>query len=134
MLSEGDIIVAQLPQADGSTKLRPVLLLRQLPGFGDFLVCGISSQIHQAVDRFDIILSKDFDGFNETGLRVPSVVRLTFSFSSPARSNEESTWKTVSDDSQNPSIESGKPPYLRSQALNNVILKNSFVCISNHFN
>ncbi len=40
---EGEIILAQLPQADGGTKLRPVLLLKELPGYKDFLVCGIST-------------------------------------------------------------------------------------------
>ena len=56
MVSDGDIVVAELPQADGSVKLRPVLLLRKLPGFGDFLSCGISTQLRQAEAGFDVIL------------------------------------------------------------------------------
>ena len=78
MVSEGDIIVAQLPQADGSSKSRPVLALRSFPPFGDWLVCGISSQLHQAVEGFDVILQDDFAEFPDTGLRVSSVVRLSF--------------------------------------------------------
>jgi len=78
ILSEGDLIVAELPQADGRTKPRPVLLLRELPGFGDFLVCGISSQIHQAQDGFDQIIADTDDFFGATGLQVSSVVRLNF--------------------------------------------------------
>ncbi len=75
MVSEGDIVVARLPQADGGAKLRPVVLLSELPGFGDFLVCGVSSQLRQAVRSFDIVIDDDFA---VTGLRVPSVVRLAF--------------------------------------------------------
>jgi hypothetical protein len=42
-MTEGDIALASLPQADGHIKNRPVLLLRRLPPFDDFLVCGIST-------------------------------------------------------------------------------------------
>lgn len=85
MLSEGDLIVADLPQADGRTKPRPVLLLRELPGFGDFLVCGISSQIHQAQDDFDQIIADTDDFFGETGLQASSVARLNFLSTLPTR-------------------------------------------------
>ena len=39
----GDIILTNLPQWDGNIKLRSVLLLKQLPGYSDFLVFGIST-------------------------------------------------------------------------------------------
>jgi mRNA interferase MazF len=39
-MREGEIILANLPQADDNFKLRPVLLLKQLPGYNDLLVCG----------------------------------------------------------------------------------------------
>jgi len=74
MVSEGEIVVARLPQADGGAKLRPVVLLRELPGFGDFLVCGVSSQLGQAIGGFDVIIADDSDGFAGSGLRVSSVV------------------------------------------------------------
>jgi len=32
MVSEGDVVLAELPQADGQVKQRPILLLRKLPG------------------------------------------------------------------------------------------------------
>jgi mRNA interferase MazF len=85
MLSEGDLIVAELPQADGGTKPRPVLLLKELPGFGDFLVCGVSSQIHQAQDGFDQIVASTDDFFDATGLQVTSVIRLNFLATLPPR-------------------------------------------------
>jgi len=37
-MNEGDIALAVLPQANGQVKNRPVILLRRLPPYGDFLV------------------------------------------------------------------------------------------------
>ncbi len=45
-MNEGDVILALIPQADGVEKNRPALILREMPPFGDMLVCGISTQIH----------------------------------------------------------------------------------------
>ncbi|MCB1234064.1 MAG: type II toxin-antitoxin system PemK/MazF family toxin [Verrucomicrobiae bacterium] len=78
MVLEGEIVVAKLPQADGASKLRPVVLLRELPGFGDFLVCGVSSQLRQAVPDFDEVIHAGSMDFQKTGLKVSSVVRLAF--------------------------------------------------------
>jgi mRNA interferase MazF len=77
-MREGEIALANLPQADGSYKLRPVLLLKQLPGYNDFLVCGISTQIHQRINDFDELLDVNASQFNETGLRQSSIIRLSF--------------------------------------------------------
>lgn len=71
---EGKIILAELPQADGQTKIRPALVLRMMPPFNDYLVCGISSQLHQTVQGFDEVLRPSA----QNGLRVISVVRLGF--------------------------------------------------------
>lgn len=78
-MKEGDVVLAALPQADGKSKLRPILLLRQLPQpYNDFLVCGISTQIHQLIKDFDeLILEKDND-FNDSGIIKESVIRLSF--------------------------------------------------------
>jgi mRNA interferase MazF len=48
-VKEGDVILTQIPQSDGTLKSRPALVLRELPPFRDLLVCGISTQTHQAV-------------------------------------------------------------------------------------
>ena len=42
-MKEGDIILTPLMQADGMMKNRPALLLRELPPYGDFLTCGITT-------------------------------------------------------------------------------------------
>jgi mRNA interferase MazF len=53
---EGDIALASLPQSDGFIKPRPAVLLRQMPPFGDWLVCGISTQLHQRVVGLDELI------------------------------------------------------------------------------
>jgi mRNA interferase MazF len=77
-MREGEIILANLPQADGSVKLRPVLLLKQLPGYNDFLVCGISTQLHQLIRDFDELIDEKNNDFIQTGLRQSSIIRLGF--------------------------------------------------------
>jgi mRNA interferase MazF len=49
-----------------------------MPPFGDFLVCGVSTQLHQAVSGFDdVIQPKDAD-FGTDGLKAASLIRLGF--------------------------------------------------------
>ena len=48
-MKEGDIVLALLPQTDGRGKYRPAVVLRRMPGFGDLLVCGVSTQLRQQV-------------------------------------------------------------------------------------
>ncbi|QVL51097.1 MAG: hypothetical protein KFB96_12280 [Thiocapsa sp.] len=45
-MNEGDVALTPLPQADGRVKNRPTIALRRMPGFGDWLVCGVSTQLH----------------------------------------------------------------------------------------
>ena len=75
-MKEGDIALAPLPQADGQIKNRPVVLLRRLPPFGDFLVCGISTQLHQRVADFDEVIEKADKEFPASGLKAASLIRL----------------------------------------------------------
>ncbi len=69
-------MLIHLPQADGNTKLRPVLLLKQLPGYNDFLVCGISTQLHHLIQNFDELIDEKSNRSAETGLRQSSIIRL----------------------------------------------------------
>jgi mRNA interferase MazF len=73
-MNEGQIALADLPQATGPAKRRPVLLLRQMPGYGDYLVCGLSTQTRQYLPGFDELLTPD----STNKLRLASVVRLGF--------------------------------------------------------
>jgi mRNA interferase MazF len=77
-MKEGDVLLAAVPQADDQTKLRPVVFLRTMPPYGDLLVCGVSSQLHQQVLGFDELLTPEEPGFASTGLLAPSIVRLGF--------------------------------------------------------
>jgi mRNA interferase MazF len=77
-MKEGDIALTALPQSDGKSKLRPVLVLRQMPPFNDLLVCGISTQLHQQVKNFDEILDTNDNDFRQCGLLKPSLIRLSF--------------------------------------------------------
>lgn len=77
-MREGDIAKAALQQSNNSFKIRPVLLLKKMPPFGDWLVCGISTQLKHEVNNFDIILSDSETGFENTGLLRSSLIRLGF--------------------------------------------------------
>lgn len=64
----------------------PALILRQMPGFGDFLVCGISTQLRQRIAGFDEIIEASDDDFKESGLKAPSLIRLGYLATLPASS------------------------------------------------
>lgn len=79
MKQAGQIVVTPFPYTVLSgQKLRPVLLLRQAsPRFDDWLACMVSSQLQQAEPGFgELILPADAD-FAGSGLKAPSVLRLT---------------------------------------------------------
>ncbi len=77
-MKEGDVILTPVPQADGTTKNRPAIFLRELPPYGDLLVCGVSTQLHQKVEGFDDILSTSDVDFAASGLKSASLIRLSF--------------------------------------------------------
>jgi len=74
----GQIALLSFPQVDlGVGKTRPVLLLAQLPGrYEDWLVCMLSTQLHQAVPGFDEVLDENELDFRDSGVKVPSVIRV----------------------------------------------------------
>ena len=77
-MKERDIILAAIPQADGSVKKRPALLLKFMPPYGDCLVCGVSTQLRHAVPDFDAIVAEGDEDFIASGLKASSVIRLGF--------------------------------------------------------
>jgi mRNA interferase MazF len=58
--------------------LRLALLLRRRPPFGDWLVCGVSTQLQQRVAGFDEVLAPSDAEFASTGLKTASLIRLGF--------------------------------------------------------
>ena len=77
-MKEGDVILTPIPQADGSVKNRPAVVLREMPRYHDLLVCGVSTQIHQRVEGFDEIVSPSDPDFSISGLLSESLIRLGF--------------------------------------------------------
>jgi len=77
-MKEDNIVLVDLPQSGGGSKLRPALILRQLPKYNDFLVCGISTQINKYIKDLDEILNEDDIDFDQTGLHKTSLIRIFF--------------------------------------------------------
>lgn len=75
-MKEGDVLLASLPQSDGMVKNRPVLCLASMPPYRDLLVCGLSTQIQQAVPNFDELLGPAEADYASSGLKAASVIRL----------------------------------------------------------
>jgi mRNA interferase MazF len=78
MIREGQIVLLRFPYADHKdTKLRPALVIRQLPrAYEDWLICMISSQLSQKVSSFDEIISEEDSDFTSSGLKFTSVIRI----------------------------------------------------------
>jgi mRNA interferase MazF len=85
-MNERDVVLTPLPQADGKVKNRPAVLLRRLPPFGDWLVCGVTSQVHLAVSGFDELIAPQDSDFVASGLKTASLVRLGFLATLPTTS------------------------------------------------
>ena len=78
MKQAGQVIVFRFPQTDlGEGNLRPAVLLNKLPGeYDDWLICMVSSQMHQYIAGFDEIIQEGDSDFGESGLKMTSVVRV----------------------------------------------------------
>ncbi len=77
-MTEGDVVLTPVPQADGTIKNRPAVFLREMPPFKDLLVCGISTQLRQEVKGFDELISPSDADFASSGLVRESLIRLGF--------------------------------------------------------
>ena len=77
-MKEGEVVLTPLPQADGQIKNRPAVVLREMPPHGDFLVCGVSTQLHHEVAAFDDPIRPGDSDFPSSGLKAPSLIRLSF--------------------------------------------------------
>ena len=79
MKRAGQVVLFNFPQTDfASSKIRPALLLARLPGgYDDWLICMISSQMHQYIDGLDDIIRPDTDDFGQSGLKAECVFRVS---------------------------------------------------------
>jgi mRNA interferase MazF len=79
MKQAGQIVLTPFHYSDLScSKLRPVLILLQASvRFDDWLVCMVSSRLHQAESGFDELINPTDADFAATGVKVPSILRLS---------------------------------------------------------
>ncbi len=78
MRHAGQIAVLRFPLTDLTPgKARPVLLLTPVPGpYEDWLIAMISTQLQHAVEGFDEILDPKEPDFQQSGLKLASVIRV----------------------------------------------------------
>lgn len=76
--ASGQVALLRFPQANLAVgKLRPVLVLARVLGrHDDWLVCMLSSQMHQIIDGFDEAIQPNDEDFAVSGLKVATVARL----------------------------------------------------------
>ncbi len=79
MIQDGQIVLFTFPQTDQAAgKFRPALILRSLPGpHNDWLICMISTKLHQQVAEIDEVIHETDPDFPPTGLKLTSLVRVT---------------------------------------------------------
>lgn len=77
-MEEGRIVRVAFQQADGAIKLRPAVVIKQLPAGPDLLVCAISSKLHRAMPGVDIVVNEQHADFTGIGLPFPSLIRCAY--------------------------------------------------------
>ena len=77
MVKEGQIILFRFPQTNlENGKLRPALIVRKTIGnYNDWLICMISSRLHQAQNQIDECIDTEDIDFSSSGLKIASIVR-----------------------------------------------------------
>lgn len=78
MKEAGQIVLFRFPQTGlQEGKSRPALLIAKVPGnFDDWLTCMVSTQLQQAIEGFDEIISLEEPDFVQSGLKATSVIRV----------------------------------------------------------
>lgn len=79
MKESGQIVLFRFPRTDlAEGKLRPALLISEAPGpYDDWLICMISSQLHQQIEGFDELIEEGDSDFQQSGLKKTCVVRIS---------------------------------------------------------
>lgn len=72
-----------LPQSDGKIKSRPALLLKKIEPFNDWLLCSISSKLHNEVKGVDVIIDKEHPDYAPSRLKYPGIIRVANLFTLP---------------------------------------------------
>ena len=79
MLRAGQVVLFSFPQTDQvAGKFRPALVVRSVPGpHSDWLICMISTRLHQQLPELDEIVRDTDSDFSQTGLKTTSLIRTT---------------------------------------------------------
>lgn len=82
-MEEGSIVRISLPQSDGKLRSRPALLLKKVSPFNDWILCSISSKLHNEVKGLDFILDSNHEDFNSSHLKFSGLIRVANLFTIP---------------------------------------------------
>jgi len=79
MISEGDIVLFRFAQTNQNIgKLRPALLIKKIRAeYRDWLVCMVSTKIHQIIEDLDVVIHEEDEDFSSTGLKTSSLLRIS---------------------------------------------------------
>lgn len=83
----GDVVLIELPQVGGGLpKLRPALVLAELPGpYQNILICGISTRFQDLLPDWDEVIDEADEDYPESGLHRASAVRLSYLYATEQR-------------------------------------------------
>ena len=79
-MKPGSVVLIRMPRTgEVPGKLRPTLVLAQLPGpYEDLLVCGVSTRLADLEADWDEVVREDDPDFPASGLHRRSAIRLSF--------------------------------------------------------
>jgi mRNA interferase MazF len=86
-MKPGDILLVNIPTIGaGPAKLRPALLLAQMPGpYQNLLVCGVSTQMKHLEPNWDEVIDVKDSDFGSSGLHQASAIRLSYLYAAERR-------------------------------------------------
>jgi mRNA interferase MazF len=82
-MKRGDVVTMAFPQADKQIKLRPAVLMKEVPPFGDWIVCPVSTKLHREVPGLDVVVRTGHPEFASMGLKRDSIIRVAKIQSAP---------------------------------------------------
>lgn len=88
-MEEGSVVRVAFQQADGEVKLRPAVVLKQLPAGPDLLVCAISSKLHREMPGVGLVVNEQHADFTPMGLPYPSLIRCAYLTTVPLRAVQD---------------------------------------------
>ena len=79
MVKEGSIALFRFPQTNQkSGKLRPALVIKRVSdSYDDWLICMISTQVHQKINGLDELIDSTDEDYTNSGLKETSLFRVS---------------------------------------------------------